>query len=130
MVFSRFVWEPRFQNFVKPRKMDDITLLLEGVRQGDEGARDRLAEAIQGLRNMAANARMVHEPRGHLLQTTALVNEAVVRLLSGKVIDRSPNRRFLFAAASRAMRAILVDHEPAEETVRGPGGDGQSRRAR
>ena len=53
---------------------------------------------------------MRKERNGHVLQTTALVNEAIVRLLGGNVLARAPNRRYLFAAASRAMRVILVDH--------------------
>lgn len=90
--------------------MGDVTLLLERIRQGDEGALDRLAVIIKDDLHAMARSKMARERRGHLLQTTALVNEAIVRLLRGKVFDRSPGHRFLFAAAARAMRHVLVDH--------------------
>jgi RNA polymerase sigma factor (TIGR02999 family) len=53
---------------------------------------------------------MRQERPGHVLQTTALVNEAYLRLMRVGALERSPDSRYFFAAAARAMRCILVDH--------------------
>ena len=53
---------------------------------------------------------MNHERPGHTLQPTALVSEAVLRLINGHAIEKAPNRRYLFGAATLAMRQVLVDH--------------------
>ena len=89
---------------------NNVTLLLDRVRQGDPDALERLTRAIYDELHKLAYSRMKKERNGHILQTTALVNEAIVRLLEGDVLARSPNRRYLFAAASKAMRFILVNH--------------------
>jgi RNA polymerase sigma factor (TIGR02999 family) len=88
----------------------DVTLLLERVRDGDEGARDELfARVYDELRRVAAR-QMRRERRDHTLAATGLVHEAVVRLLEGGVLESVPDRSYLFAAAARAMRQVLVDH--------------------
>ena len=89
----------------------EVTFLLDQVRVGEAGALDRLTRLV--LSNGAvclAHSKMMKEPSGHLLQTADLVDKALLRLIKGKVIERSPNRRYLFAAAGRAMHALLVDH--------------------
>jgi RNA polymerase sigma-70 factor, ECF subfamily len=91
-------------------EIGNVTLLLNQVRQGQADAFDRLTRAIYEELHKMAHSRMSKERSGHVLQTTALLNESIVRLLDGNVPARAPNRRYLFAAASRAMRAILVDH--------------------
>ena len=54
---------------------------------------------------------MMHKERtNHTLSPTAVVHEAVVRLLGESVFDRATDRNFLFAAAALAMREILVEH--------------------
>lgn len=88
----------------------DVTLLLDQVRQGHPDALDRLTRSVYDELHKLAHSKMRKERNGHILQTTALVNEAIVRLLDGNVLARSPNRRYLFAAASKAMRFILVNH--------------------
>ena len=80
------------------------------MRQGEPGAIDRLTLAIYDELHKIARSKMRRERNGHLLQTTALLNEAIARLLDGKVLARAPNRRYLFAAASNAMRIVLVNH--------------------
>jgi RNA polymerase sigma factor (TIGR02999 family) len=88
----------------------EITLLLERVRNGDRQAFEGLAHATERrLRLLAGNKMRIERP-GHLLQVTALVNETFLRLMRSNVLLKSPNRRYLFAAASRAMRRILVEH--------------------
>jgi RNA polymerase sigma-70 factor, ECF subfamily len=97
-------------NWTTPMGDGEINLLLEQVRNGDRVALDRLTNLVARALRPLAHSKLRLERPGHLLQTTALVNEAFVRLKNGNVIEKSPNSRYLFAAAGRAMRAILVDH--------------------
>ena len=71
-------------------------------------------------------ARMMRRERaGHTLSPTAVVHEAVVRLLGEAVFDRATDRNFLFAAAAPAMREILVDHARRRAAARrGANGSG------
>lgn len=88
---------------------DDLSRMLEAVGKGEPGSKDRLLDLVYGeLRKMAHN-QMARERGGHLLQTTALVNEAYLRMF-GKSDPTFENRRHFFGAAARAMRRILVDH--------------------
>jgi RNA polymerase sigma factor (TIGR02999 family) len=53
---------------------------------------------------------MNEEPAGHTLQPTALLHEAFARLFRADVFRQAPNRAYLFGAAGRAMRQVLVEH--------------------
>jgi RNA polymerase sigma-70 factor, ECF subfamily len=101
-----------------------LTFVLDQARAGDDGARnDLIALIYQELREVAA--RMMRKERaGHTLPPTAVVHEAVMRLLGENVFERAPDRDFLFKAAARAMREILVDHARRRAAAR-RGGDWQ-----
>ena len=87
--------------------MSDITRLLDGVRSGDPVAGERLMPLVyEELRAMAARY-MSQENPGHTLQPTALVNEAYMRLVGDQHFE---SRGHFFAAATRAMRRILVEN--------------------
>jgi len=87
----------------------NITSLLLDWRNGDQGALDRLMPLVyEELRRMA-NHYMRNERRGHTLQTSALVNEAYLRLVDHENIEWQ-NRAHFFGVAAQAMRRILVDH--------------------
>ena len=87
--------------------MSELTVLLDGARKGDLGARDALmAVAYQELRQLAHSA-MWGGASHSTLRPTALVNEAWMRLSSGGVAFE--NRRHFFGAAAQAMRRVLVD---------------------
>jgi RNA polymerase sigma factor (TIGR02999 family) len=87
----------------------DITKLLIDWRNGDKEALDRLMPLVyEQLRRMANNY-MRNERKGHTLQTSALVNEAYLRLVDHENIDWQ-NRAHFFGVAAQAMRRILVDH--------------------
>jgi RNA polymerase sigma factor (TIGR02999 family) len=88
----------------------DLTTLLGEVRAGDEDAKDLLVRAIHAELWRLAGGLMHHERPGHTLQPSALVHEALMRLLDGEALPEIPNRRYLFAAAAQAMRGVLVDH--------------------
>lgn len=85
---------------------EEVTRLLNAVQDGESDASEGLMELVYGeLRKMAAG-RMANERAGHTLQATALVNEAWMRLSE----HGWKNRRHFFAAASEAMRRVLIDH--------------------
>jgi RNA polymerase sigma factor (TIGR02999 family) len=76
--------------------------------------------AVYGQLRRLAAAYLRREPRGHTLQPTALVNEALVRLLGQGSQDL--NGPALIQAAARAMRHVLVDHARRKHALkRGPG---------
>ena len=89
---------------------DDLTAILNEARAGGLDARERLVRAIYDELRRTAGGLMRRERPGHTLQTTALVHEALLRLLDGDVLADVPNHRYLFAAAAQAMRQVLVDH--------------------
>lgn len=87
----------------------NITKLLLDWRNGDSEALDRLMPLVyEELRRMANNY-MRNERQGHTLQTSALVNEAYLRLVDHENIAWQ-NRAHFFGVAAKAMRRILVDH--------------------
>jgi RNA polymerase sigma factor (TIGR02999 family) len=89
---------------------EEVTQILGRVQLGDRSARDRLIELIYvELRRMAYGLMQKERP-DHTLQPTALVHEALIRLIDSEVLRKSPNRKYLFAAAAQCMRQILVDH--------------------
>ncbi len=95
-----------------------ITLILDQARGGDERARnDLIALVYQELRQVAARL-MRKERQGHTLPPTAVVHEAVMRMLGENVFDRAADRDFLFRAAARSMREILVDHARRRDAAR------------
>jgi RNA polymerase sigma factor (TIGR02999 family) len=86
----------------------NITQLLMDWANGDTAAFDRLEPAIHRELRRLASRHMAGERRGHVLQTTALVNEAYVRLVEWKDV-RWESRAHFFGLASHVMRRILVD---------------------
>ena len=88
----------------------DLSVILRAVHDGSEEAKDRLVRAIYAeLRRIAARL-MRRERTDHTLQPSALVHEVLIRLLDGDALADVPNQNYLFSAAARAMRQVLVDH--------------------
>ena len=87
----------------------DITQLLIAWGGGDLRAMERLAPVLQQALHRVASAHLAVERRGHILQTTALVNETYLRLIDWTNV-RWQNRAQFFALASQMMRHILVDY--------------------
>ena len=88
---------------------DDVTGLLLAWSQGDRVALDRLMPLVEGELQLLAHRYLRRERAGHTLQTTALVNEAYLRLVD----QREPpwqSRAHFFGIAARMMRRILIDH--------------------
>jgi RNA polymerase sigma factor (TIGR02999 family) len=91
----------------------DVTILLRQLNAGDRDALGRLTELIYPELRVLARRHFQHERAGHLLQPTALVNEAYVRLVAHHEHNWQSRAHF-FGAASRLMRRILVDHARAQ----------------
>jgi RNA polymerase sigma factor (TIGR02999 family) len=91
----------------------DVTQLLTAWCGGDAAAMEQLAPVLQQELHRVASRHLAVERPGHILQTTALVNEAYVRLIDWKNV-RWQNRAQFFAMASRMMRHILVDYARAQ----------------
>ena len=100
---------------------DDVTTLLQRWGTGDRDALNRLMPLVYGeLRRLAA-ARLRHERPGHTLQSSALVNEAYLRLVNQQGMQWQ-NRAHFFAIAAQMIRRILVDHARAQQRNKRGGG--------
>ncbi|HEY3026544.1 MAG TPA: sigma-70 family RNA polymerase sigma factor [Pyrinomonadaceae bacterium] len=86
----------------------EITQLLVAWGDGDESALAELTSLVYEELHRLAHHYMSGERTGHTLQTTALVNEAYVRLIDWKNV-RWQNRAHFFAVSAQLMRRILVD---------------------
>jgi RNA polymerase sigma-70 factor, ECF subfamily len=87
---------------------EDVTVLLHAWRAGDRQALEALMPLVYRELHLIAARYMSGERRGHVLQSTALVNEAFLKLVQQRVDWQS--RAHFFAIAASAMRRILVDH--------------------
>ena len=89
-----------------------LTQLLQAWTAGQDGAVDRLIPEVYDELRRLARAYLRREPSGRSLQTTALVNEAYIRLVGQKRV-RWQNRGHFFGVAAQLMRRILVDRARA-----------------
>jgi RNA polymerase sigma factor (TIGR02999 family) len=101
----------------------NVTQLLLAWQAGDHAALDELLPAIQPELRRIARRHMAGERRGHVLQPTALVNEAYLRLASKDIPWQG--RAHFFAVAAQVMRHVLVDY--ARERARAKRGGGAFR---
>ena len=86
----------------------EVTQLLVAWSDGDRSALDKLLPLVEGELHRLAQGYMSHERQDHTLQTTALVNEAYLKLIDQKVDWQ--NRAHFFGIAAQIMRRILIDH--------------------
>jgi RNA polymerase sigma factor (TIGR02999 family) len=91
---------------------NEVTHLLLAWSTGDRAALDKLVPLVHDELHRLAHHYMRQERTGHTLQTTALVNEAYVRLIDQRAVHWQ-NRAHFFAIAAQAMRRILVDYARA-----------------
>jgi RNA polymerase sigma-70 factor, ECF subfamily len=87
---------------------------------GDEAALNRLIPNVERELHRIAHYHMAREDSTHTLQTTALVNEAYLKLINQNV--RWQNRAHFFAIASQLMRRILLDHARTQLRAKRGGG--------
>ena len=91
------------------RSPQEVTQLLVAWRNGDEQARDELMPLVYQELHRLAHQYMSRERPGHTLQTSALVNEAFLRLADQRDIQWQ-NRAHFIGIAGQMMRRILVDY--------------------
>jgi len=99
----------------------EVTQLLIQWSNGDKAALNKLMPLIYDELRRLARHYMSRERPGHTLQTTALVNEAYVRLVNRKGVHWQ-NRAHFFAIAAQLMRSILVDHARSHAYAKRGGG--------
>ena len=99
----------------------EVTELLIEWSHGDKAALDRLMPLIHEELRRLAHHYMSRERPGHTLQTSALVNEAYLRLVNRKKVHWQ-NRVHFFAIAAQLMRSILVDHARSHAYTKRGGG--------
>src|ERR1039458_8486263 len=98
----------------------EVTEFLRAWSDGDRAALDSLTPIVYAELHRLARRYMKGERPGHSLQTTALVNEAYMRLIDYKSMQWQ-NRAHFFAVSSQLMRRILVDHARRHNLKRGGG---------
>ncbi len=86
----------------------DVTQLLQAWSEGDQGALDKLMPLVYRELHRLAQGYMAKERPGHTLQTTALVNEAYLRLVDAGNVNFQ-HRAHFFAISAQLMRRILVE---------------------
>ena len=106
--------------------MDDspsqpVTQLLIAWGNGDQTALDQLMPLVYNELHRLAGRYMRRERAGNTLQTSALVNEAYLRLVDQKDVQWQ-NRAHFFAIAAQLMRRILVDHARQRQHLKRGGG--------
>lgn len=92
-----------------PLSSHDVTQLLQAWSDGDEAALEKLTPLIHAELHRIAKRYMNKEHHHQTLQTTALINEAFVRLIDWKNV-RWQNRAHFFGVSAQLMRRILVDY--------------------
>lgn len=99
----------------------EVTRLLQAWSDGNAAALEQLIPLVYAeLRRLAARYMRREDPR-HTLQTSALINEAYLRLVGARGVQWQ-NRAHFFAVSAQAMRRILVDFARARQKVKRGGG--------
>jgi RNA polymerase sigma-70 factor (ECF subfamily) len=96
----------------------EITELLQAWSRGDADALAKLIPLVDRELKKIAHAYMRKERPGHILQTTALVDEALIKLIREEKIDWNSRKHF-YALTARRMRQVLVDHARKQITKSG-----------
>ena len=100
---------------------EEVTGLLQAWSGGDQAALEKLMPLVYAELHRLAKRYMGHEHAGHSLQTSALVNEAYLRLVDAHGVHWQ-NRTHFFAVSAQIMRRILVDFARARQNLKRGGG--------
>jgi len=101
--------------------LKNVTQLLVHWGNGDKQALDRLMPLVYDELHRIASRYLRRERQGHTLQTTALINEAYLRIIDQNRVNWQ-NRAHFFGVAAQMMRRILVDHARSHLYVKRGGG--------
>jgi RNA polymerase sigma factor (TIGR02999 family) len=104
-----------------PASPNEVTELLIKWSKGDKTALDELMPVIHSELRRLARRYMGRERSGHTLQTTALINEAYLRLVDRQGVEWEDRAHF-FAVTAQVMRHILVDHARKHHSDKRGGG--------
>src|SRR5688500_7001193 len=96
----------------------EITRLLDEIRAGTSSAQDELIGLVYAALREQAGDLMRRERAGDTLQPTALVHEAVLKLLKGNVLEKVADRAEFFKAARAFMRYVLVSHHRERQAAK------------
>ncbi len=104
-----------------PPSPHSVTQLLKDWSNGNQAAHDELMPLVYEELHRLARRYMSRERRGHTLQTSALVNEAYLRLVDQREVTWQSRAHF-FGIAAQLMRRILVDHARSRQYSKRGGG--------
>lgn len=99
----------------------EVTQLLLAWSEGDQSAFEKLMPLVYEELRRVARRYMRRERAGHTLQTTAVVNEAYLRLIDASQVQWQ-NRAHFFAVSANLMRRILVDYARSRNYIKRGGG--------
>src|SRR5262249_52909903 len=102
-----------------PTPSSEVTQLLEAAQSGDAQAKEQFFRLVYEQLRAGAEARLRSDRLGAAWRLSDFLQEVMVRLVTGDVLGKAPNPGYLFGAASRAMRHVLVDFS---RKARPPGG--------
>ncbi|HXF14620.1 MAG TPA: sigma-70 family RNA polymerase sigma factor [Terriglobales bacterium] len=105
---------------MRPLPAEEVSTLLQAWSNGDQVALEKLTPIVYDELRRLARHYLKGERSALTLQTTALVNEAYLRLVNYKKM-RFENRAHFFAVSAQLMRRILVDHARKRNLKRGGG---------
>ena len=100
---------------MESRSSVELTRMLKAWSGGETSALERLTPIVYAELHRLARRNMAGERVGHLLQPSALVNEAFIRLIGGAPVEWASRAHF-FAVSARLMRQILIDFARAQDT--------------
>lgn len=95
----------------------EITDLLHAWSKGDSEALEKLIPLVDCELKRVAHAYLRRERPGHILQTTALMDEALIRLMEAEKIDWHSRQQF-YALVARRMQHVLVDYAKRETAIK------------
>lgn len=98
-----------------PLRGVEVTRILQAWSNGDASALEQLTPVVYDELHRVACRSLAREREGHVLQPSALVNEAFIRLIAGEPVEWTSRAHF-FAISARLMRQILIDIARTEET--------------
>jgi RNA polymerase sigma-70 factor (ECF subfamily) len=108
---------PKLTVVMSPSSPPTITQLLVAWNQGDQQALEQLTPLVYRELRRLAHGYLAGERRGHVLQTTALVNEAFVRLIDWQRVEWQDRAHF-FGVAATLMRHILVQFAREQQAAK------------
>jgi RNA polymerase sigma factor (TIGR02999 family) len=102
--------------------MNEVTTILSALEKGDAHVAEQLLPLVYEELRRLASRKLAQEAPDHTLQATALVHEAYLRLVDVEKARHWDSRRHFFAAASEAMRRILIDRARNKRRFKRGGG--------